>query len=374
MYSILTRKTLYPDLITEIKNAKEKIIIDAYIWINDEIGQNIANAILDTANNWVNIYIRKDLSASIFEHTPGRIPFFINKKDLIDKKENIRNSKYSFMTPRNLNKIGFHIYGRNNRPKIEKNNTFEKLNKHKNITITNLPFFNHWKLIIIDDISYIWWQCISNDYTKWIDYNIKVNDYEITKNIINQIKWKSIKYKNKDSFFLHNTFNKEKSIYYYMKNFIDNVKDNEELIIEMAYFWMRFIDIIKKALARWVKVTILASRLSDTGQSTNMRFLYRLLRTRNKWLSIYLSDDMIHTKWLVTKKSLLIWAANFHSANWYFKSLNEQNIISNNKKLVNSMLLYFKKDIEKSTKINNIMELPKRNKFSAIIEIISVYI
>ncbi len=370
MYHILNRTTLYPDIIDEFSKAKERIIIDAYIWINDEIGNKLAQAVFSVAERGVKVYIRKDLSGSVFEHTPGRIPFFLKKSDLEEGGPLMMSAKF-------FNNVAYHIYGKKSRPEIKPNIVLDSMGKHKNIFIDNFPLFNHGKLLVVDDISYVGGQCISNDYTIWKDYNIKIKNQKVTENIIRKINGEKEVHENQDVIFLHNIFSKDKSIYHYMKDFIDDLKEKEKLLIEMSYFGMWFFPIIKKAIKRGVEVTILTSKEADTNHHTNMLFLSKLLKLKKDNVAVFLSDDMIHTKGMVNTKKVIIGAANFHSANSFFKGLNEQNIYSENKELVNNIIDCFKKDIGESTKINNHLELPKFSKRKAIVErffvLVSIY-
>jgi len=367
MYHVLNRTTLYPDIIEEFSKAKERIIIDAYIWINDEIGNKLAQAVFSAAERGVKVYIRKDLSGSVFEHTPGRIPFFLKKADLEKDGPPMMSAKF-------FNNVAYHIYGKKSRPEIKPNIVLDKMSNHKNIFIDNLPLFNHGKLLIVDDISYVGGQCISNDYTIWKDYNIKIKNPKVTENIIRKINGKNEVHEKQDVIFLHNIFSKEKSVYHHLKDFIDDLGEKEKLLIEMSYFGMWFFPIIKKAIKRGVDVTILTSRETDTNHHTNMLFLSKLLKLKKNNASVFLSDNMIHTKGMVNTRKVIIGAANFHSASSYFKGLNEQNIYSENKDLVDNIIDCFKKDISESTKISSHLELPKFSKLGAMKERIFVLI
>lgn len=144
--------------------------------------------------------------------------------------------------------------------------------------------------------------------------------------------------------------------------------------MEMAYFGMWFLPILKKAVKRGVEIKILASREADTNHDTNIWFLSKLLKLKKNNLSIYLSDDMIHTKGMVNTNKVILGAANFHSANGYFKAINEQNIYSENKELVKNILDCFEKDISESIKINSHFELPEFSKIKALKERASIWL
>lgn len=374
MYTLLNRKTFYPDLIKEIERAKNHVLIEAYIWINDATGNKIGSAVLNAAKHGVKIYIRKDLSASVFEHTPKRSPFFVCKKDLEKSWRTLWDKKLGIMTPRMFNSFAFYIYNKKRRPKITENPLQKKLAGHKNIHIDNLPFFNHGKLILIDDTAYVGGQCISNDYMEWTDYNIKIQSKKVVENIYTQIHGEEPLHNHQESHFFENVFTTKKPIHFVQKKFIDETGLEEELTIEMSYFGKWFVPILKKALKRGIKINIIASKQSDTNHHTNMWVLTKLLETKSPHLKVFLSERMIHTKGLSTPKRALMGAANFHNACGYFKALNEQNIFSVHEPLVKSIHAHFREDLSASKHVTHASELPQWNRRSALKEIASVYI
>lgn len=374
MYTLLTRNTFYPDLIQEISRAQRHVLIEAYIWINDETGNKIGKAVLDAAKRGVQVYIRKDLSASVFEHTPRRTPFFVCKKDLKKGWRTLWNRRQGLMTPRMFNLFAFHIYNKKARPKITESTLQKKLIEHKNIHVDNLPLFNHGKLILVDDTAYVGGQCISNDYTEWTDYNVKIQDKKVTENIYTQLHGEDPLHKDLESHFFDNLFTTKDPIHFVQKKFIEEVGPQDELVIEMSYFGKWFVPILKRALKRGVKINIIASKDSDTNHHTNMWVLTKLLKTKSPNLKVFLSDRMIHTKGLSTPKRALMGAANFHNACGYFRALNEQNIFSTHAPLVKAIHQHFQKDLGSAKEVPSISKLPKWNRRSALKEILSVYI
>lgn len=373
MYTLLDRKTFYPDLIEEIARAQKQVLVDAYIWIDDTIGNKIARALLEAANRGIKVFIRKDLSASVFEHTPNRAPFFVSNNELEKGWKKVWSKRHGLMTPKTFNTCAFYIYGKQARPVIEENPLLQSLSRHDNIFIENDPFFNHGKLILVDDTAYVGGQCISNDYTEWIDYNVKVKNPKVTQNIYAQVQGFAPPHSDLESQFVHNLFTEKEPIHYFLKRFIDEVPEGEPLIVEMSYFGKWFVPILKNALARKVPVTVLASKESDTNHHTNMWVLTQLLETQSPYLTVALSDTMIHTKGLATPTKATIGAANFHNACGYFKALNEQNIVSTHPPLVEEVWRRFTEDVRSATVIKTPAELPQWKRRSALVEILSVY-
>jgi len=377
-YSVLDRHTLFQDLTKEINKSQKTIVFDAYIWIDDKIGNSILQACLDAAERGVKIFIRKDLSASIFEHTPGRSPMFFDDSLFNKRQVDFFDKKYGFLTPQTLNNLAYYIYGRKPRPVLKKNELIKKIENHKNIYLQDVPLLNHGKLILIDDLAYVGGQCISCDYQEWVDYNIKIEDDTVVKNIWNQILGETENLELTDTHFVDNRFpakgsSSKKSIHHFLKDFIDT--SSEELIIEMAYLGKWYVPTLKKAIKRGVKLKILVSKNPDTNHHTNMWVLSDLLRLKAENFEIFFTNEkMIHTKGLATKDKITIGATNFHGACGYFFGLNEQNIHSTNKELVDTVFSKFKNDLSNAKRVTSESELPKWNKANALTEIFFVYL
>lgn len=373
---LLDKKNFYQNLLQQIRNAKKNIVFDAFIWIDDNIGRNVAQACLDAADRGVKIFIRKDTSASLFEHTPGRLPLFFDNNLIRNKK--FYNQQFGLLTSGNFNRLGYLVYGKKPRPILaDKSALAKKIERHKNIFLQILPFFNHGKLILIDEIAYIGGQCISNDYEQWIDYSVKIQDTRITKSIWCHLLKTSETVETADTQYMDNeipeTKNMKKNIHHFLKNFIET--STEELIIEMAYLGRWYIPILKKSLQKGIKITMLISKHIDANHHTNMWVVSDLIRLKMKNLTlIFSNENMVHTKGLATRKKMTIGSANFHGTCRYFYGHNEQNIFSENSQLVNSVFSRFQADCSNGEKITDISQLPKWSKKSAILEILSISI
>jgi len=140
-YHLLDRQTFFSDLVAEIKRAQKLIMLDAYIWIADEVGEMIGQGLLEAADRGVTVLIRNDTSGSLYEYTPGRVPFFFDESYSASGFWQSCYSKASgLLTMRNFNRVGYFIYGRKPRPKIQFSRTFLEMGRHKNIIILSKPF------------------------------------------------------------------------------------------------------------------------------------------------------------------------------------------------------------------------------------------
>lgn len=378
-YCLLNRETFFSDLIEQIGQAKKAVVFDAYIWIADEIGEDVLRACLRAADRGVKIFIRHDLSAGIFEHTPGRLPMFFDDILLNQKAGKFFDQKNGFLTPKTFNLLAYLIYGKQPRPVLQKNLLVQEAEKHPNIFLQNLPLFNHGKLILVDEVAYVGGQCISKDYTKWIDYNLKTTNPIFARNISKQIAGEEENLEPLETKFIDNKIpteksNKKNSIHYFLKNFIETSSD--ELIIEMAYLGKWYVPILKKALKRGVSVTLLVTKNdSDTNHHTNMWVLSDLFDLKSKKLSIvFAKENMVHTKGLATREKMTLGACNFHNACGYFFGLNEQNIFSTNRKIVAEVFSQFQKDCLAGEVVTSKDQLPSWSKSKAFAEMFFVYL
>jgi hypothetical protein len=377
---LLNKHTFFPDLIGQIDQAKTIVVFDAYIWIADLTGTDVLRACLRAADRGVKIFIRHDMSAEMFEHTPGRMPMFIDDTLIGDGSGKYHDKTFGFLTPKMFDMLGYFVYGKTDRPPlIRKHPLAEKAERHENIFLFNKPLFNHGKLILIDKTAYVGGQCISDDYAVWTDYNLKMTGSAFVSDIWNRMLGGHESTDPTDTRFIDNTFTigrngKRKSIHLFLKEFIET--SSGELFIEMAYLGRPYVPILKRAIRRGVNVTLLVTKdSSDTNHHTNMWVLSDLLRMRADNLHIiFAKETMIHTKGLATRTKMTIGACNFHNASGYRFGLNEQNIFSTDTRIVNDVFSQFLKDGSEGDEIVSVVDLPRWSLPKAIAEITFVYI
>jgi len=378
-YHLLNKATFFPNLIEQLNQAQKIVVFDAYIWIADEIGNEVLSACLRAAERGVKIFIRHDASAGIFEHTPGRLPMFFDEVLLNQKTGNFFQQGIGFLTPKTFNALAYLIYDKQPRPVLEKSFLVQEVEKHPNIFLQDLPLFNHGKLILIDGFAYVGGQCISKDYTQWTDYNLKISEQIVVRNICKQIMGKLETLEPSETIFVDNQMpktgsDKKKSIQYFLKNFIETSED--ELLMEMAYLGKWFVPILRSALERCVHITLLVTKNdSDTNHHTNMWVLADLLALKSEKLKIvFAKEGMVHTKGLATRKKMTLGACNFHNACGYFFGLNEQNIFSTNQEIVAQVFAQFEADCLAGEVALAQSQLPKWSKAKALAEIFFVYL
>jgi phosphatidylserine/phosphatidylglycerophosphate/cardiolipin synthase-like enzyme len=365
-YSLLNRGNYFEDIISEINSAKHFIVIDTYIWVNDHIGRAVAKALLTAANKrGVEVFIRNDLSGSVWEHTPGRKPMFFDKTDKSIKK--VYNLTWGFLIPQNFIRLGKMVNNFKKRPKLKVNSLYASMRKSKNIHIMSLPFFNHGKVIAIDGkITYVGGQCISKDYTEWIDYAYKIQDKDKSELILLRLLGQTSK--SKDGFdFVTNYFsNSNESVHDSFMDFLKKV--DSEIYIEMAYLSDKYIQPLVDIINRGISIYLVVSKELDTNYHRNMRFLDRLLKAAKFSPKLHISlfeKEMVHTKGMVTSNMMTLGSNNFGTIDGYALSMGEQNIFSKDAKLINPLLKQFKQDFMRGKRILTSADVPSWSNLAA---------
>jgi phosphatidylserine/phosphatidylglycerophosphate/cardiolipin synthase-like enzyme len=369
-YKLLDNKSFYNDLISEIENAKKFIVIESFIWVDDVIGNAVAKAVINASNRGIKVLIRNDISGFVYEHTPGRRPLL---HDITDYKVNFLKSLYSkewrIFTIQNLDRLGWFVTGCGKRPKITRNKTLKTIKSNKNIYLQNMPFFNHGKTIIIDGtLAYVGGQCISKDYVEWIDYAQKINDSKIVAKILKKLSGEKA-FSNEPTKFIDNGFDNKATIHDFTKNFIRST--NDDLYIEMSYFGGWYSDALIEATKRGTHIYLILPEKADAYHDENIRCLSKLIKKANlNYFHISLhgfpNKSMIHTKGLVTKNKSLTGSNNM-TVTGYPYALDEQNIYSEDLRIVKPILKRYKEDFEKGKKIKHIQDLPTYNFFLAML-------
>ena len=86
MTLLIDGKQAFPEIINTINQAKDLIKINMFIWRDDKIGNEIANALLNAANRGVQVEISKDRYGLILEKCEECKKSFFPQKSNINRK------------------------------------------------------------------------------------------------------------------------------------------------------------------------------------------------------------------------------------------------------------------------------------------------
>lgn len=358
-------KEAFPEIIRSINEATSSILVNMFIWRDDEIGNRIAKSILDAANRGVKVKLSIDRYGVILEKSEELKKSFFHKKTNLIEKIKILILKT--------------FYPMKNTPKKVKENYSELYNKiisNENITVDKARFkADHSKYYIIDDeIVYLGGINIEDkengqdmQQRVYQDYMVKI----VGRKNVETFKEKLTTGKNNNNDYFFGVNIKENFKLFEMKqlylDMINNAK--EELIITMAYFSPRkeFINAIINAYKRGVKIIILTSQKANYQDDSNKKTLRKLLKKTNNEIIVYLSPKMIHTKMIINDEYITLGSTNITKK--AFNQLSELNLFVRNVKsdFQKEIIESVKENQEISKKIISYRDI-KYNKLLAFIE------
>ncbi len=345
-----------------IKNSKNSILINMFIWRDDNIGNQIAQAILDAANRGVKVYISKDRYGLVLEKSEEVRKSFFHKKMTLSEKIKV---------------IGLNVlYPMKNAPKKandEITTLYSLIMNHSNITIScDIMKADHSKYYIFDDSIMILGGINVEDKENgkdmqgriYNDYMIKLEGQEFISEFNNKICDLSL-----NSIFQMNYKKDELKHFEMKKNYLDIICNaNEKLIITMAYFSpiKEFINEIVSCFNRGCNVSILIPENANYQDSSNKKTIKKIMKKTNNGINLFFSPKMVHTKLVMNENSLSFGSTNITKK--AFNQLSELNIKLDTKNNETELLIYSIIDNQKlSKKIDN-YKIIKYNKILAFLE------
>lgn len=358
-------KQAFPEIIKCINDAKKSIKINMFIWRYDNIGCMIANAIFESANRGVKVYISVDKYGVILEKAEeSKLSFFHKKTNIFEKIQ------YNYLRVSNpkLSYKGYKSYGYDD--------LYEKIMNHPNITIDkDRVKKDHSKYYIFDEQIMIFGGINIEDKENGKDITGRVyQDYMIKmigESYINSFLEKINNNKNicNDYYFGINYKENKQNIFEMKQLYLNMINNaNKELLIIMPYF--HNVKPITKAIInaynRGVNITIMIPEYPNFQQQTNRKCMNILMKKTNNNIKLYFSPKMVHTKMIVTEKEITIGSTNI--TNKSFNVLSELNIFIKNEncELTNLLFESIKINIEQSKIISSYKDI-KYNKLIAFI-------
>lgn len=311
----------FAEIVKQIKQAKESIYICMYIWRDDNIGNLIAEELIKAADREVKVKILKDKAGAVFERIEQQKQSFFHK----DSEVGLTIKEWI---------LSFLYYRDNNRSKEQLRN--ERLNRmlnHANITIESDKERNdHSKFYIFDDEVLILGGINIGDKTingtsgEYADYMIKFADSKLVSYFWDRLTGNQSKAGYEDVEFYFNI--REEDLFEIKPKVLELLREARYRIdIEMAYFGDP--DITKEIIAasnRGINVTIITSKEANVQQSLNQHILQKIIDESSSKLKVYLSDRMIHSKFMcIDRSKYFLGSANFHKLG--MSKLSELNVL-----------------------------------------------
>lgn len=319
-----TGRKAFPQIVSEIRSARQEIIVHMFIWREDRIGIWIAEELLEAANRGVSIVIEKDRYGLLLEYAEESQRSFCHSPTLFERME--------------IDVLGFAVNGklRRNRLDTERSELYRKLNGHRNVRMKDdLKTTDHSKYYIFDrrimilggiNIEDKEYYCDLKGRT-YFDYMIRVDGPEYVSRFLEK---RDIPTRRSDMFMMNV---REPVRCFEMKDsFLKLIDSTErELVIMMAYFApeKEIMSAISRILKKGASVRILISDSSNFMNDTNRLTAARLLAgKRDGKLSVYMTDHMLHAKLMMNEKRIIAGSCNINQKS--FNKLGELCIASDN--------------------------------------------
>ena len=241
----------------ELINAQSSVLIQIFIWKDDNIGRRLANNLKSLAKKGVKVTVRKDMLGTFFE-------------------------------------LGDMIKGRPS-PVF----TSDGIKGHENIDVQTDITANtdHSKYLIVDDkVTAFGGMNIADEYhLVWHDYMVMIHDKHWTEAFKHKV-LSSRPWPQPSPFVITVNDRKASEIRTAFVQMIDNAQ--ERIIIEHSYFSDdKIIEALERAAGRGVHIDLILPEKPDTHHYANMVTINRLLSLQSKGsIKVFLYPGMSHAK------------------------------------------------------------------------------
>ncbi len=320
-----TGRDAFPEIIRQIRAARQEIILHMFIWREDRIGLQIAEELLKAADRGVSVVIEKDRYGLLLEYAEESQRSFCHSPSL---PERIQIMALCLSDNREL-------FGK--RLHTDRSELYKKLKEHPNVIMQdNRKTKDHSKYYIFDRQIMILGGINIEDkeyYSDsrgrvYFDYMVRISDEKIVSRFLKKREFPQ----KKDDLFRLNT--KEPVRCFELKeSFLELINETEcELTIVMAYFApeKEILSAIDRALERGAKVRILISKSSNYMDDTNKYTVTKLLGSKysSGKLSVFMTDYMLHAKLVMNEKRIITGSCNINKK--AFNTLGELCVSVNN--------------------------------------------
>ncbi len=295
----------FREILERIGKASKSVDIRAFLWRDDECGNALGQAVLESAERGVKVGILKDRIAAVYEYTGGNKQSFFHKR--VDP---VRGFQAWFLGA---------VYRAKGSFKQRPNPLAQAIVDHPNIEVRHRKKrFDHSKLFMVDD-EYVILGSMGigdNHHTDWVDVMVEAHGAEHVERLRQRLAGAV-------------EFDAERRIDYLVHSrevhpprtcpmvderiaLIDGA--DSSVVVEMAYLGdKRFTAALLRAVRRGVNVVLITSR-SDVLGNLNLATCDVLLRRSGapQNLTVCLLPRMVHSKFVVVDSQKSdIGSANF---------------------------------------------------------------
>lgn len=326
-----TGRKAFPEIISQIRSARQEIMVHMFIWREDRIGIEIAGELLRAADRGVSIVIEKDRYGLLLEYGEESQRSFCHSPNL---SERIQIKALCLACNRDLSR---------NRLQVARSILYRKLKEHPNVTMKdNRKTKDHSKYFIFDrrimipgGINIEGKEFFSDSKGRvYFDYMIRISDAKIVSQFLDK---REFPQKKNDLFRVN--MKEPVRCFELKESFLELIDDTEcELIIVMAYFApeKEILSAIYRALERGANVRILISKSANYNNDTNWYTVSKLLGNKHICsnreaygkLSVFMTDYMLHAKLVMNEKRIITGSCNINKKS--FCKLGELCVAVNN--------------------------------------------
>lgn len=313
----------FEEILDCINTAHSTIDINMFIWREDAIGIELANAILSAADRGVSVTVSIDRVGMILERCEERGRSFFHRNP--DALERFKIALLRVLYPDNCVKSQKHS---------DCEGLLDKLLSHPNITIERDRKKNdHSKYYIFDDQILIFGginveekergrDCLGRLYQ---DYMLKLEGREYVEAFFHKL------HQNRDTAdgyrFRMNNKTLPEPVFDMKDSFLSIINNaKRELVIVMAYFapLPSVIDALVEAWKRGVHINILTTENPNFQKDSNLKTLRKLMKRCSNEIRVTFSPKMVHTKLIFSENLIMFGSCNI--TNLAFKQLGELDI------------------------------------------------
>jgi cardiolipin synthase A/B len=282
----------FPEIVKRIGQARERIDVRAFLWRDDDTGNQLGQALLDAAERGVKVRIDKDRIAAVYEYTGGNKQSFFHKR--IDP---VRGFQAWFLGS---------VYRTPGSIKQKPNPLVDAILGHPNIEVRHKrKRFDHSKVFVFDDEIMVLGSMGIGDNHKsdWIDVMVEVSGKEhvdrLHRRFAGELEFDPAR---RIDFLVHNRAVQPPRTCPMVDERIGLIDRAERsIVIEMAYLGdKRFTAALLRAVKRGVTVVLITSRADVLG-NLNLRTCNLLLRRTGapQNLTICILPRVVHSKFVV---------------------------------------------------------------------------
>jgi cardiolipin synthase A/B len=295
-------------IIERVRSAEKSVEIRAFLWRDDEAGNQLGDAVLAAADRGAQIVIHKDKIAAVYEYTGGNKQSFFHKR--VDA---IRGFQAWFLGA---------VYRAPGSFKQRPNALAQRILEHPNIRVEHSrKRFDHSKVYIIDDRYLILGSMGVGDNHRhdWVDVMVEVEGAQHVARLRERMTGHDEFDPSRGlDFLVHSREAHRKKSCPMISHRLALIDAAQHAItVEMAYFTdRRFTAALARAVQRGVHVTLVTAEMADVLANINRATYNVLMRLTGapENLSIVLVPRMVHSKVVVIDHRFSdVGSANFTS-------------------------------------------------------------